>query len=65
MGKHRQGHVYIYVEPPLTGPPGEVKEMDADAEAILHAMASSVAGDEVPCPRIAVVGQKEGRREMP
>jgi len=65
MGKHRQGHVHIDVEPHLTGQTVEVKEIDADAEAILDAIASSVAGYEVPCTGIEVVGYEEGRVGMP
>lgn len=65
MGKHCQGHVHIHVEPHLTGQTGEVKEIDADAEAILNTIASGVAGDEVPGTGVEVVGHKEGRLGMP
>src|SRR6266700_4462472 len=65
MGKHRQGHVHIDVEPHLTGQTVEVKEIDADAEAILDAIAAGVAGNEVPGTGVEVVGHKEGRLGMP
>ena len=41
-----------------------MKEIDADAEAILNTIASGVAGDEVPGTGVEVVGHKEGRLGM-
>ena len=64
MCKHRQSHVHIYVEPHLTGQTVKVKDIDADAKAILDTIASNVAGDEVPCTGIEVVGYAEGRVGM-
>ena len=52
MGKHRQGHIYIDVEPHLTGQTVEVKKIDADAEAVLDAIASGVANDSVAPMRV-------------
>jgi hypothetical protein len=65
MRQHRQGHVHIHVQPPFAGQTVEVKEIDADAEAVLDAMASGVAGDEVPGTDVEVVGHKESRVGMP
>src|SRR4029453_17995728 len=65
MRKNCQGHVHIHVEPHLTGETVEVKEIDADAEAILNTIASGVAGDEVSGTGVEVVGHKEGRLGMP
>ena len=64
MSKHCQGYVHIHVEPHRTGQTVEVKEIDADAEAILHTITSGVAGDEVPGTGVEVVGHKEGRLGM-
>jgi hypothetical protein len=65
MRQHCQGHVYIHVEPHLTGQTVEVKEIDADAEAILDAIPTGIADNEVSGTGIEVVGHKEGRLGMP
>jgi hypothetical protein len=65
LRKHGQGHIPIPVEPHLTGQTVEVKEMDADAKAILNPIASGVAGDEVSGTGVEVVGYKESRLGMP
>ena len=65
MRKHCQGHVHIHVEPPLTGQTVEVKEIDANAEAILNTIAPGVAGDEIAGTGVEVVGHKEGGVGMP
>jgi hypothetical protein len=36
MGKDRHGNLHIDVEPHLTGQAGEVKDIDADAQAVLY-----------------------------
>jgi len=63
MRPHHQGSVYIPVTPPCAGQTVEVNAREA--EAGLDAMASDVAGDEVPGPDGAGVGHVEGRGGMP
>ena len=65
MRQHCQGHVYIHVEPHLTGQTVEVKDIDAAAEAILDAMPAGIAENEGSGTGIEVGGPKEGRLGMP
>src|SRR6266852_2945797 len=59
VGDHREGNVEIDVESDFTGQAIEVKEVHADAQAVLDAVAAGVAQHQVAWGDLEVVGQKQ------
>ena len=49
VGQDSQGDIHVHIQAHLTGQAIEVKEIDTNAEAVLYAVASSIADDRV-CP---------------
>ena len=47
VGQDSQGDIHVHIQAYLTGQAIEVKEIDTNAEAVLYAIASSIADDQL------------------
>ena len=58
----QDGHrdIDVHIEAHFTGQAVEVKEIDTDTQAVLYAVASSIADEQFPCTGFEVVGHHEG-----
>src|SRR5215475_3637393 len=54
-----QRDIDVHIEAHFTGQAIEVKEINTDTQAVLYAVASSIADEQVPCTDIEVVGHHE------
>ena len=59
IGQDRQGDVHIHVQAHLAGETVEMKDIDTDAQTVFHAVASSIACDELPCAGVEVIGHQQ------
>src|SRR5438128_6953920 len=53
------GHVEVHIEPDFARQAIEMKEVDADAQAVFDAVAAGVAQDHIASGDVAVIGEKE------
>src|SRR5215813_4134210 len=61
IGQHGHGGVEIDVESHFTRQTIDVKEVHANPQPVLDAIAAGVAYDQCPCTLLGVVGQEQGR----
>ena len=65
IGKDRQGDVHIHIQAHLAGETVEMKEIDTDAQTVFHAVASGIAGDELPGAGVEVIGHQQRELTTP
>ena len=65
VGQDSQGDIHVHIEAHLTGQAIEVKELDTQTEAVLDAVASSRADDELSGTAIKVIGHEQGELGAP
>ena len=65
VGNHSQRRIQVDVEPYLAGQAIEMEEVHADAQAILDAVATRVADDQLTRCLIEVIGDEQGWMVMP
>jgi len=62
MRQDGQRDIDVHIEAHCTGQAIEVKEIAPDPQAVLYAVASSIAHAQGPCPGVEVVGHHKGER---
>ena len=60
MRQDGQRDIDVHIEAHCTGQAIEVKEIDTDPQAVLYAVAASIADEQVPGTGVEVVGHDEG-----
>src|SRR4029450_993076 len=65
MGQDSEADAHIHVQSHLAGETVEMKEIDTDAQTVFHAVASSIACDELPCAGVEVIGHQQRELTTP